>query len=222
MRIVALSDLHGETAGLSAMRAEVAAADVVLLAGDITHFGQARAAAEVVNAVRRHNQRVLAVPGNCDRPEVEAYLADEGISLDVRNVVIDGVAFAGVGGSLPCPGRTPNEITEAQFAEYLAQAVEGLDQSRPLILLVHQPPFGTVADLAASGRHVGSEEMRSFIVERRPLACFAGHIHEARGKDRIGETAVLNPGSLRAGGYAYAEVDVQTGTLLDAGVSVVR
>jgi Icc-related predicted phosphoesterase len=222
MRIVALADLHGETAPSPRVSTELAAADVVLLAGDVTHFGNARAAADVIGAVRRHNGRVLAVPGNCDGPEVGAYLAGEGISLDVRHVMVDGIAFAGVGGSLPCPGRTPNEITEAEFAEYLVQAVAGVEAETPLVLLVHQPPFGTAADLAGDGRHVGSEEMRVFIVERQPLVCFAGHIHEARGKDRIGDTIVLNPGRLSAGGYAYAEIDAQNGSLLDAGVSVVR
>ena len=220
MRIIALSDLHGEVRPLRDVAAELVGADVVLLAGDITNFGGAHAAREVVREVREYNDRLLAVPGNCDTAEAACCLNDEGITLDGRHVVIDGVAFVGVGGSLPCPGRTPNEITEADFAARLAQAAAGIEADAPMILLTHQPPFDTAADLAGGGRHVGSDAMRAFIVERRPLVCFTGHIHEARGQDKLGDTVVLNPGPLRRGGHAYAEVDGAGRTVRDSGVAV--
>ena len=220
MKIIALSDLHGEVRPLRDVAADLFGADVVLLAGDITNFGGAHAAREVVREVREYNDRLLAVPGNCDTPEAARCLTEEGITLDARHVVIDGVAFVGVGGSLPCPGRTPNEITEADFAARLAQAAAGIEANAPLILLTHQPPFDTAADLAGSGRHVGSHAVRAFILGRRPLVCFTGHIHEARGRDDLGGTVVLNPGPLRRGGYAYAEVDGASRSAEDSGVAV--
>ena len=41
------------------------------------------------------------------------------------------------------------------------------------------------------------------------LICFSGHIHEARGIETIGETKVINPGSLREGKYAYARINTR-------------
>jgi Icc-related predicted phosphoesterase len=219
MKIIALSDLHGEVRALRDVATELVSADVVLMAGDVTHFGGAQAARGIVREVRQYNERLLAVPGNCDTPEAARVLNDEGISLDARHVAIDGVAFVGIGGSLPCPGHTPNEITEADFAARLAQAAEGIEPEAPLILLSHQPPFDTTADLAGGGQHVGSHAIRAFILGRRPLLCICGHIHEARGRDGLGGTVVLNPGPLRRGGYAYAEIDGVA--LRDSGVGMV-
>ncbi|UCH35577.1 MAG: metallophosphoesterase family protein [Armatimonadota bacterium] len=206
MRILAFSDMHGDVRAVAAAASELAAADLVLLAGDITHFGGRRAAAELIGELRKHNQRVLAVAGNCDTPEAATYLADEGISVHRRHVIVGGLAVAGVGGSLPCPGRTPNEISESDFARYLGEAVAGVAAATPLVLLLHQPPFGAAIDRSHSGDHVGSHAVRTFVEDRRPLLCIAGHIHEARGQDRIGDSAVVNPGMLRAGYYASVAV----------------
>jgi hypothetical protein len=49
--------------------------------------------------------------------------------------------------------------------------------------------------------------VRTYIETRQPLICFTGHIHEAKGIDRIGRTQIINPGPLWKGGYAYAEVE---------------
>ncbi|MFQ5932396.1 MAG: metallophosphoesterase [Nitrospiraceae bacterium] len=122
MIIVALADIHDDLEGLGVIAEDLSAADVVLLTGDLTNFGRQAGAARVVRAVRQYTDRVLAVPGNCDYPEVEAYLSHEGVNLHRRSVVIAGFAFLGVGGSLPCPGRTPNEYSEKEIEAFLAEA----------------------------------------------------------------------------------------------------
>ena len=108
MIIVALSDIHGNTRRLRAISRDLSAADVVLLVGDLTNFGRRRHAARVLSAVREYNENILAVSGNCDYPDVDAYLTTEGINLHRTCITVDEVAFLGVGGSTPCPGRTPN------------------------------------------------------------------------------------------------------------------
>jgi uncharacterized protein len=205
MKIVALTDLHG-FAELSNASAELLRnADVVLISGDLTHFGSRTDAAHIIDTFRTHNPCVLAVPGNCDPPDVGAWLTEEGISLDGCHTVVDGVAFAGVGGSLPCPNRTPNEYSEAELAAVLGQSVAGLDPSLPLVLVSHQPPMDTAMDVVGGGRHVGSVSVRSFIEQRRPLICFTGHIHESAGLDMLGPTQLVNPGPLDTGGCATVE-----------------
>ncbi len=169
-------------------------ADIILLTGDLTHFGGADQADLVLSKLRAFDKRILAVAGNCDYPEVEQYLRRNELSLHGVVKEIDGIGFLGMGGSLPCPGKTPNEMGEYAIRDLLNGAVEAWSGQLPLILVSHQPPFGTKADDLGEGRHVGSRELRSFIERRRPIACFTGHIHEGRGVDRIGETWVANPG----------------------------
>ncbi len=206
MIIVALPDIHDDVGRLGTVAEDLSAADLVLLVGDLTNFGRQAAAERIVRAVRKYNSRILAVPGNCDYPEVDAYLTREGINLHRKSTLIDGIAFLGVGGSLPCPGRTPNEYSDRDFEAFLAEAASDLRPDAPVILISHQPPRNTVNDLAGIGRHVGSESVRAFIETVQPLLCFTGHIHEGRGMDSIGRTKVVNPGPLWTGNYAYARV----------------
>ena len=213
MNLVALSDIHGDIGRLEEVAPDLSAADCVLLPGDLTNFGREDAASRIVDAVRKYTDRILAVPGNCDYPEVDAYLTREGINLDRRCVVLDRVAFIGIGGSLPCPGKTPNEHTEEELRGFLEGATSGLPPDTPAVLVAHQPPFNTVADRVRNGDHVGSRSVRTFIAEFQPLVCFTGHIHEGRGIDAIGETKVVNPGPLREGGYAYTRIDREIETV---------
>jgi len=218
MVIVALADIHGKTERLKVISQDLSAADVVLLVGDLTNFGRRAEVSRVVRAVREYNDCIFAVLGNCDYPEVGVYLAGEGLNLHRKSIIVNGVAFVGVGGSLPCPGRTPNEITEGDFDTFLKEAVANLDTDVPVILVIHQPPLHTVADLARNGKHVGSKSIRSFIAEAQPMICFTGHIHEGRGIDSIGKTKVVNPGPLREGGYAYATVNNEISMLEIRGI----
>jgi hypothetical protein len=210
MIIVGLSDIHGDTALLEAIGEQLARASVVIVSGDLTHFGGRAEASQVIAAIQAHNQRVLTVPGNCDTPAVGEFLTRRQINLDRKSIVLDGVSFAGIGGSLPCPGQTPNERPEEQFAESLEELTGSIRPDQPSVFVTHQPPYGTTADLAGTARHVGSKSVRDFITQTQPLLCLCGHIHESRGTDRIGRTTVLNPGPLRFGYYVYAELDGQS------------
>lgn len=207
LEIVGLADVHGDVRAVRKVGPDLRSAHAILLIGDMTHFGRKKEAAAVVDAVAAFNPRILAVPGNCDHPEVSQYLADRGVSLDGRRMIVDGVGFVGVGGSLPCPGgATPNEIGEQQFAQALEDAAGPLPPGMPMILVSHQPPYDTKVDAVIHGRHVGSTSVRQFIRDRQPLLCFTGHIHEGRGIDTIGVCQVINPGPLREGRYAWAMV----------------
>lgn len=205
MIIVALTDVHGDAKCIEQFAEPMDKADLVLLTGDLTQFGGTRDAQKTVDAVRRHNESVRAVSGNCDKTEVEEWLLGEGIGLHARHEVIDGIAFVGLGGSLPCPGHTPNEHREVELKRRLAEAVEGLAEDVPLILVSHQPPLDTKVDVASRGGHVGSQSVRDCIEARTPLICFSGHIHEATGLDTLGNTRLINPGPARRGHYAWAE-----------------
>jgi Icc-related predicted phosphoesterase len=207
MQIAAITDLHGRVGSLETLSGELARADLVLVTGDLTHFGRREDGERVVGALREINERLLCVAGNCDHPEVARYLEEEGISLHARHEVVEGIAFLGVGGSLPAPAGTPNEFSEAQLADFLARAAAGAPPDVPWVLAAHQPPHDTATDRVRSGRHVGSVSVRNFIEQNGPLVCFTGHIHESRGTDELGRTRVINPGPAARGNYALAELD---------------
>lgn len=206
MTILVLADLHGKTDRLAGIAAELAAADLVLLAGDITQFGRGPETEQVLTAVSRHNSRVLAVAGNCDHPEVGSFLDKAGASLHGRHVVTGGIAFLGTGGALPSPAGTPGEIADQDIAVCLEQGATAAPEALPLVLLTHVPPFG-VLDFSRIGEHAGSHAVRGFIEAHQPLACFCGHIHERVGVERLGRTVVANAGSLSRGGtYVWAHL----------------
>ena len=46
--------------------------------------------------------------------------------------------------------------------------------------------------------------IRRIIEEMKPSVVFCGHIHEAKGKDQINRTLVVNPRPARYGDYAEA------------------
>jgi hypothetical protein len=207
-KIIALADIHdGGIQYLHRLAEDLAAADIVLLVGDLTNNGKWADADRVVKAVRQYNESIFAVPGNWDGPDVADYLTKASMNLHGQHITFRDITFVGVGGSLPSIGQTVNEITESQFEACLAQAISGLDPTQPQILVSHQPPINTTADMAGREFHVGSYSVREFIERTQPLICFSGHIHSAIGIDTIGRTKIVNPGALWQGGYAYAVVD---------------
>jgi uncharacterized protein len=205
MKIIAVTDLHEKTSLLPALSVPLKEADLVILCGDITHFGRKKEMELIIRQFRQYNPSVLAVTGNCDYPVTEQYLEEEGISLHGSVREFGEYLVVGLSGSLPCPGTTPHEYSEEAYAALLENIP--LPDVRTLILVSHQPPFNTLNDRVSPGVHVGSKIIRRFIEQHQPLVCFTGHIHEGIAIDHIGKTAVVNPGPARAGNYALAELE---------------
>lgn len=206
MTICVLADIHGDTSYLEALGPRLSDVDLVILAGDITHFGGKNAAQDVLSVVRGYNTNILAVHGNCDTEEVADYLIDEGISLHDSVREVDGITFTGFGGSLPGPAKTPTVYGEIDYEGFLARLKEEVKDPSSLVLVCHQPPFNTKADRVIGLMHVGSKALRTFIDEVNPLACISGHIHESICIDRVGKTYVVNPGSFKEGRHVEGEI----------------
>jgi uncharacterized protein len=207
MRLAIISDIHGSLSFLPGATQSLVQADVVVIAGDITTFGDVKAARSLVQSIRAINSRVVGVHGNCDPKAIEEFLGQEQLSLHGCCRVVNEHAFVGVGGSLPCPGSTPNEIGETGFESILAQAMhENSDLARPLILVSHQPAHGTKLDRISQGRFSGSQAIRRFIEQYQPVLAISGHIHEARGIDYIGSCTLVNPGPFRQGHFAVVDL----------------
>lgn len=213
MKILALADIHGRSPNIGLLQRELEWADVIILTGDITNFGNRAEAARVLQALVASGKQMLAVPGNCDYPGVAEYLDELGVNIDGRAAMIGEVSFVGLGGSLPGPGITPNELSEAEIEAVLASACEGVPQEDVQILVSHQPPIDSAADRLPNGDHVGSHAVREYIQRVQPSICFTGHIHESRGIGVVDQTQVVNPGPLGTGWCAVAEVGPELGLL---------
>ena len=61
------------------------------------------------------------------------------------------------------------------------------------VLISHIPPYGYV-DKLYNGKHVGSKAVLAAIKKYKPKLVLSGHIHEAKGKAKIGKSVVYNLG----------------------------
>lgn len=212
-RMIALPDLHNNLDNLPRIVDRITPADILLLPGDMSQSDDP----DVIRTIRdtATTEHVLAVPGNWDGQRVTRYLDDTGINLHQRRQVLQGVTFLGLGGSLPFIGRTEySEDDYARFTADLAAMIQPDDEA--LALVSHQPPSKTLCALTRRGDDAGSANVRAFIEQVQPLICVCGHIHEGRGVDHIGRTAIINPGPLADG--HYAEIVIEQGDLLRAEV----
>jgi len=206
MKVIGLTDLHGNTHGFESISDELATVDLVLLTGDISHFGHERDVSKIIDQLLRYNEQVYAVAGNCDFPDVSVFLQQRNMNIHAKCIQFKQFSLIGLEGSLSCPGHTPIEYSEEELTSFLVAATRGNDRCTPFIMVSHQPPINTINDTVSVGRHVGSRSVRSFIEQEQPLICFTGHIHEGVGIDSIGKTKIVNPGPFKDGGYALANI----------------
>lgn len=194
MKILALADIHGQVQKIAQLSSAAADCDAIILAGDITDFGGREQAVSVLSELSHFDIPVMGVPGNCDGSQVDDTLKQRGGSL-IQNV-IETNSFAFMG--FPYIGSDESALP---LPNYLVNR-----SGRKIVLVTHQPAWGTDVDLQASTRHKGSRPIRSFIEDYQPVLAVSGHIHEAYGIDRIGSTVLVNPGPFHNGRYAIIDL----------------
>jgi hypothetical protein len=206
MRVIAFSDLHGSTDSVLRILAFERTFDLVILAGDITTAGTPTELERTIRWIEAFGKPVLAVAGNMDSLALERKLEQLGVSIDSRGVVIGEVGFFGVSAAPASPLRTLNEISEREIMNRAEAGWKGVAAARWKIFVPHAAPKDTSVDLAHSGKHVGSTAVRDFIRKRKPDATICGHIHEARGIDRIAGLPVVNCGPAGKGYYVVMTI----------------
>ena len=204
MRIIAFTDIHGAYARVEeTLRREPA--DVVIIGGDLTTVGTVREAENAVAAFRSIRPEILCVAGNMDLPEHDHLFERMGVSINGRGKIVDGVGFFGVSGGPKSPLHTPYELSEEEIAKRARDGFNDVRHCKVKVFVPHPPPYGTKVDIVHSGIHVGSTAVRDFIEDHKPDVVICGHIHEARGKDMIEKTIVVNCGPAGRGHYAIVE-----------------
>ena len=204
MRIIAIGDIHNRLDYPPYINSQLQAADLILKAGDITNFGDQYEANQVLDRIAMLNDKILAVSGNCDRPGVTKILTDRDINLHAVPRIVEGIMFFGIGGCNKTPFHTPQEYTDDEMKDLLKNFRKKSESSKQ-VLVTHAPPHKTKLDKIFLGLHVGSKVIREFIDDFQPDLAVCGHIHEARGVDRIGKTLAINPGPFPRH-YALIEV----------------
>lgn len=200
MRLYVAADIHGSDRAARMIREDLALhrPDAFVLAGDVTNFGPVVYAEDLLAGLP---VPTLAVPGNCDPPELVSVLERLGVNLHGRKATVAGRTFVGIGGANPTPFGTPFELSEDEIEVTLRRVMEP-----GAILVSHAPPRGFV-DLVRSGAHVGSTSVRAIVEELAPPLVLCGHIHEARGVVRYGPTTIVNPGPAFDGHRALVEIN---------------
>ena len=207
MKLLCLSDIHGEGAGLKDILAEVSEADAVVLAGDLTHLGGFAEAESVLAPLLASGARLIAVAGNMDGEGARRYIAEKGIDIHGRGITIGAVGFMGLGGGTPSHLRTPWEVSAAEARRVLSAGFADIAGASVKVLVSHAPPRGTKIDRSFAGMHVGSTEVRDFLLAGSVHLCICGHIHEAMGEDKLGKTLCVNVSPFKNGRYALVAIE---------------
>jgi len=187
MRIFAASDLHGKHRHIAILQEGIrqSRADAVVLAGDILNY---RRSPDLLSRLDKLPVPVYIVRGNSDPAYLERWAVQSRNirSLHLNRVSHDGVDLVGVSGTLPIPFHSRAGWHESQTLRKLIPMVHSC-----AIVVAHPPPRGC-RDQVVGRFHAGSRGLSQLIHEASPAVLVCGHIHEAAGVDRMGDTLVVN------------------------------
>ena len=215
MKIAYVVDVHDRFDAVPRAAEQTGPVDLLVVGGDITTGGTPDDAARAVESWRPLAPHLLALAGNMDSPAIDARLIELEVALDARGVRYDDVGLFGVSAAPISPLETPYELPDDELERRVASGFEAVKDCRVVIFCPHAPPRGTACDRLPNGEHVGSAVLRAFVEREQPDVVLCGHIHESRGTDAIGRTAIVNPGPVAAGHYALLEVDDEVSVRLD-------
>ena len=199
MRIAAMADIHYAPQTYDRIREPIQRvrdeADVLVLAGDLTNFGQPEEMSSLLNALVRLRIPIVAVLGNHDhesgkQAELAKMMAAEGIKvLDGDAYESDGVGFAGAKGFQGGFGRgLLSAFGELEVKNYVQAGVnEALKLERALsmlrtpkrVVITHYSPIAATVEGEPPEifSYLGSSRLAEVIDRHQALAAFHGHAH---------------------------------------------
>jgi Icc-related predicted phosphoesterase len=211
MRVAAVGDVHCKKTSAGAFQglfaAMAAAADVIILCGDLTDLGQAEEARVLVKELSAAKSTpVVAVLGNHDyesgeTEQVKGVLTEAGVMLlDGDAVEIDGVGFAGakgLGGGFGQRALQPwgEEIMKRFVREAVDEALKlesalaKLRTSQRVVVLHYSPVRDTVeGEPSEIFPFLGSSRLEEPLLRYPVSVVFHGHAHRGRpeGRTRTG------------------------------------
>ena len=188
MRFVALSDTHGKH------NFELPPGDVLLHAGDVSSRGLKSEIQRFLDWFSSLDYTYkIFIAGNHDfffeeapKEEIEAIIPDNLIYLNDSGVEIEGIK---IWGSPIQPWFHDWAFNRKRGPEI--QKHWDLIPADSDIVITHGPAFG-IHDRLISGMPVGCEDLLPTLQRIAPKVHLCGHIHEAYGERKVGETLFLN------------------------------
>ncbi|HHU86139.1 MAG: metallophosphoesterase family protein [Pelotomaculaceae bacterium] len=155
--------------------------------------------------------KVFVCPGNDDMFEIDGLLNQSPYIISAEGQAFDldeNCQLISTGWCNPTPWNTFREESDSKLLERLEKMLPLVRDFRRLICNFHGPPYKSGLDDAPeldenlrpkfAGQSlvpVGSKAVRDFIYRHQPMLGLFGHIHEARGTQRLKKTIGINPGS---------------------------
>ncbi len=210
LRILLLSDLHGAVPQLAAFNRNNY--EVVILAGDVTNGTKVESRIDACVQKLAFLGEFYFLQGNSDYPAlVELPLTNPNAKVLHKKVIrVGDYEIIGSGGATTGLINY-SAFTEAQFEQNLREVYASTHATPDhQILVTHDPPYNTALDLNLRHDHVGSRSVRKVIEEKQPLLALCGHIHEAKGIEKINKTTCVNAGSVKLGNGAEILVEKDT------------
>jgi Icc-related predicted phosphoesterase len=202
MRIAATADLHFTPQRYGALRDQLNRvrdeADVLVVAGDLTNYGQPEEMEPLLNALVRLRVPVIVVLGNHDfesgkEAELARMMTDEGVKvLDGSAYERDGVGFAGTKGFVGGFGRGMltafGEIEVKNFvragideAVKLERAMSQLRTEKRVVVLHYSPIAATVEGEAPEiFPFLGTSRLAEVVDRHGANLVVHGHAHHGK------------------------------------------
>jgi len=219
IRIAAAGDIHCGEENRDAVRASFARiedeADAVLLAGDLTTYGEPEQAKVLADACRGLSVPVVSVLGNHDwhanrAEDIVSVLEDAGITVLDRSWTVLDCAGAQVGvvgtkgfvggfpdSALPDFGEPSLRAVYAETTREVEAIEEGLravSACAVRIVLLHYAPTSSTIQGEPPGiwAFLGSDRLARPILEHRPDLVLHGHAHAGSFEGFVGAIPVHN------------------------------
>ena len=110
MKILIISDAHGNVENIEKLSEQAKNADLVLFGGDFAKFNCPETGKPALEALVKNSDSIFAVLGNCDEPDFISEIEDADICVQKSMVFKDGLVIAGSG------GRTKTDLDAREWA----------------------------------------------------------------------------------------------------------
>ena len=199
MKILSIAYIHGSQYRLNIVLKNIEKynPDLIVICGDITQFGPADVAINILNQIK---VKTLAIHGNIDSNEIlKAIDYSKAINIHLKKEIVDNIPFIGIGGEIDVQYNLQIKVN-ASFKPI----GEILDKST--VLVTHIPPYG-LQDKIFLGLNSGSTDLKKIINKYNPRLVLCGHIHENPGFIKFKNTIIINCSIGKTGGGALIELN---------------
>jgi Icc-related predicted phosphoesterase len=201
LKILSVADIHGSQYRLNIIlkNIEKYSPDLIVICGDITQFGPADVALNLLNQIKK---KTLAIQGNIDTSEVlKAIDESNAINIHMKSEIINRIQFVGLGGNINYQDLSKIKIKVENTQKKLNEII-----NNSTIVITHIPPYG-LQDKTFLGFHSGSNLIKKIIEKYNPRLLLCGHIHENPGYIKYKNTIVINCSIGKTGRGALIELN---------------